>query len=1278
MAAVTANVTDIENQLQRLRLQSKSKLANQQQASATLLAIEETLKEQNAQPTPAAYFGSLVTLLEQQRGSDSHSGLCAAVLYILDIILRGVPEAVLRTKRNDTVKVLQRYLDPQKNDAPFLRAAAGCMASVLPAQEVAIWNQHQMKQAFQALVLLAVDARPKVRKDAQAAVAKALSTVTDAKSDHPAVILYVKLCNQLLKDCARAAEPQTTIHVLTLVRLTLPSWPQEELASLSVHLNVFASRKHPFITKTVIDTLGTLADHPTLQRENEKYQQLTMQCVRYLGNCTDSLGYETWLSVTKRLILEYLSDKDHENRLTFIQECFGALFPNLEMNTKAQTQKFAIEALLFLVQDCIPTVLPSDPVDQPADTALGSIVETLQGGLGYGYHDSLPQVFVLSAALYRVLGKRATPSMDKLLRAIAALRMQSDFDFRDEADVVIKAAVVSLGPQQLLRLLPLNLDPETANQGDRVGRAWLLPLLKDSIQNAPLACFVDNLLPMADHLEAIALRYQNNGRDVEAKIYRTLWYQTWALLPSFCNVPDDVPLSFTAALAERLSDVLYTTLELRPVLCTSFQHLIRGLLRLSKVKQESTEDDAAAIVTNKVLSPEAAQQSLTHLAKYATDYLGVMFNVFSSATSDSHGYLLETIKVFLEITPADYVDATFAKVDSMLSQELTKVGLTPDGSKSKSTPSELSPLAQTMLNLSVAMIPFVSKSSLDKLLPISITLLTLDGHPLIQKKGYKILQQILVHPTEGKGILQSSAGHLLPLLLDEAPQVSSAAKKDRLRTLLAIVKSLSDDQLHWIPAILSESIMGTKEISERSRHLAYQLSIEMAQRMKRGGTISQTGLASLNDDGEMDTVGENAMAAQASLDEYFKMVTAGLTSSSNTMISATLSTLASLLFEFNTELTTSVIASLLETAQLFTSTQVPEIAKAGFGLTKAAVLTLPAEQLVGHLPAIMQTITFWSSRHQIYLKARAKHLVERLIRKFGVDQVEAACPQDHLKLIANIMKRKKQAKLRTRGYIPAEKTIMSTSAVKATANAYANAYEQAVYGSDSEYDTDASESSPSSGKPSAPARSAKSADKANNRMWIREDGEGPVDLLDDSVHTKVTGTDPTQRRQPMNPSARAKFQMNEDGRFVVQDAESDSSDDETNGANQGGVNQEAENYYLEATTSKDGFTRTKNNRIKFNKRKANDKSEQDGVGNAMDDDEPNPKATDQGSKNKKRQKKGADSKSGPTVGKDYRSQKGNGDVKKAGKLDPFAYVPLDPRRKGKPSIMGKRGKAGRS
>lgn len=38
------------------------------------------------------------------------------------------------------------------------------------------------------------------------------------------------------------------------------------------------------------------------------------------------------------------------------------------------------------------------------------------------------------------------------------------------------------------------------------------------------------------------------------------------------------------------------------------------------------------------------------------------------------------------------------------------------------------------------------------------------------------------------------------------------------------------------------------------------------------------------------------------------------------------------------------------------------------------------------------------------------------------------------------------------------------------------------------------------------------------------------------------------------------------------------------------------------------------------------------------------------------------------VGKEYRSKKASGDVKKKGKLDPYAYIPLDPK------LMAKRNK----
>jgi len=73
------------------------------------------------------------------------------------------------------------------------------------------------------------------------------------------------------------------------------------------------------------------------------------------------------------------------------------------------------------------------------------------------------------------------------------------------------------------------------------GRAWLLPLLRDHIQNTSLAYFIQNLLPMSEKLVQKSIEFQSKNRMIEAKVYETLTQQVWSLLPGFCNLPYDLP-----------------------------------------------------------------------------------------------------------------------------------------------------------------------------------------------------------------------------------------------------------------------------------------------------------------------------------------------------------------------------------------------------------------------------------------------------------------------------------------------------------------------------------------------------------------------------------------------------------------------------------------------------------------------------------------------------------------------------------------------------------------
>jgi ribosomal RNA-processing protein 12 len=121
------------------------------------------------------------------------------------------------------------------------------------------------------------------------------------------------------------------------------------------------------------------------------------------------------------------------------------------------------------------------------------------------------------------------------------------------------------------------------------------------------------------------------------------------------------------------------------------------------------------------------------------------------------------------------------------------------------------------------------------------------------------------------------------------------------------------------------------------------------------------------------------------------------------------------------------------------------------------------------------------------------------------------------------------------------------------------------------------------------------------------------------------------------------FKKTEDGRLVVSEpADQDASSSEDEEMEASAVDKT--DYYLESKQSREGYTRV-NNRIKFNKQGL----DAEAFVNESDDEE-----TAKKSRNKKKPRPL------PMIGQAYRSKKAGGDVKRPGKPDPYAYIPLNP------------------
>ncbi|KAA1104761.1 hypothetical protein PGT21_031365 [Puccinia graminis f. sp. tritici] len=127
---------------------------------------------------------------------------------------------------------------------------------------------------------------------------------------------------------------------------------------------------------------------------------------------------------------------------------------------------------------------------------------------------------------------------------------------------------------------------------------------------------------------------------------------------------------------------------------------------------------------------------------------------------------------------------------------------------------------------------------------------------------------------------------------------------------------------------------------------------------------------------------------EASIEEYFKMISAGLAGTSPHMVSATIAALSRVLFEFHDELNRTTIDELISTTKIFLNSPNREIAKTAVGFMKVAVVSLKREVVSEQLEKIVPGLLNWAAEHKNYFKTNIQNLLERFLRLFGFDTLK--------------------------------------------------------------------------------------------------------------------------------------------------------------------------------------------------------------------------------------------------------------------------------------------------
>ncbi|XP_017897019.1 PREDICTED: RRP12-like protein isoform X2 [Capra hircus] len=1139
----------------------ESNSAAHKEICAVLAAVTEVIRSQGGKESETEYFAALMTTMEAVESAES----LAAVAYLLNLVLKRVPSPVLIKKFSDTSKAFMDIMSAQaiSGSTSALRWVLSCLATLLRKQSLEAWSFPVTMQVCHGLLSFTVHTKPKIRKAAQHGVCSILKGSEfmfgeKAPAHHPAAISAAKFCIQEIEKSGGSKEATTMLHMLTLLKDLLPCFPEGLVKSCSETLLRVMTLNHVLVTACAMQAFHSLfhAKPSVRTLPAELNAQIITALYDYVPSENDLQPLLAWLKVMEKAHIN-LVRLHRDLGLGHLPRFFGTattclLSPHLPVVTAAT------QCLQEILKGCVaPHMADIGSVTSSASGPsqyIAKMFRAVEEGLTYRFHAAWSSVLQLLCVFFEACGRQAHPVMKKCLQSLCDLRLSPHFPHTAALDRAVGAAVASMGPEVVLEAVPLEIDgsEETLD----FPRSWLLPVIRDHVQETRLGFFTAYFLPLATTLKRKAMDLAQAGSTVESKIYDTLQWQIWTLLPGFCTRPTDVAAAFKG-LARTLGTAISERPDLRVTVCQALRTLI--------TKGCEAEADRAEV------------------SRFAKNFLPILFNLYGqpAAAGDTPAprrAVLETIKTYLTITEPQLVNGFLEKASEKVldpsSSDFTRL---------------------SVLDLVVALAPHADEAAISKLYSTIRPYLESKAHG-IQKKAYRVLEEVCASPQgPGARFVQSHLDDLKKTLLDSLRSTSSPAKRPRLKCLIHIVKKLSAEHEEFISALVPEVILCTKEVSVGARKNAFALLVEMGHAFLRFGPNQEE-----------------------ALQRYLVLIYPGLVGAV-TMVSCSILALTHLLFEFKGLMGTSTVEQLLENVCLLLASRTRDVVKSALGFIKVAVVVMDVVHLAKHVQLVMGAIGKLSDDMRRHFRMKLRNLFTKFIRKFGFELVKKLLPEEYHKVLVNIRKAESRAKKQRALHQAAmeEEEEKEEEPVQGKGDSI----EEILADSEDEEDKEEERSR---------GKEQRRLARQRSRAWLKEGGgDEPLNFLDPKVSQRVLATQPGPGRGKKKDHG---FKVSADGRLIIREEEdANTKTEEEEGAK--GEDEEMADLMEDVGV----------------------KSHQKLKQKEADDEElempPQYQAGGSGIHRPVAKK--------TIPGAEYKAKKAKGDVKKKGRLDPYAYIPLN-------------------
>ncbi|AET41149.1 mRNA-binding protein RRP12 Ecym_7314 [Eremothecium cymbalariae DBVPG len=1183
---------ELEERLSRIRSQCNSKLDNQKHIAIILSAVEENMDEQQAtNKNFVSYLISFMSLLDQSIDATTNQiqdvQLASSSTYLLDLLFQFTQKKILRSKFSELLMKIAPCITDERATPPLIRSAIGCLESLLIAQDAQAWNNTQQLavnpvRGLSGLLELSLDARSKIRKRAQDGISKILSNPPPSPStEHIAAPIIanfaVKALASILDEASNISNKKLramggsedlnsrVIRVLKLINTITSTnqWPSQLTEQLCDLLLEVSRSSNQYLVSNAFNCFESLfksmaESSVSSGLAEDKFLKVIDIIFSMKPSNTDSHLAVPWIAVIAKGVTTYAFHQPMKC-LIKLPEIFNIMTFYLSSETPEVYFNTA-QCLITLLTDAVKDELLLYPpavtteVYESVDEVISKLAEIFTGYLSINFtHCSKDVLNVLSVA-FKKFKHRCNPDFIKPLEIVGNWRTneENSLDFKNEAEQVIGSAIQGMGPEVVLGAIPLNLE----NQSDsRPGRAWLLPIIRDNTRKSKLSVFTKQLMPLIQFFES---KYDNlDSASVQLRLLQTIVHQLWSTLPHFCDLPSDLREVFTDQFAADLSSAMYSKVELRTIICNSLKQLVESNMLYAR---DGTTPD---VLLEQQFPISEAEKNLEYLSTKASNILAVLFNIYTQTTPNSRSYTLETIEAYLRIASPRDLSKTFDNVCALLKDAMEKESVAQKNMNQNK-------MSATLLDLIVVMTKFIPESSYGALFSIFNTIVN-SPDSLTQKRAYRIITN-LSQLERGSEAVLGYLSDIEKVMIESAQTVQTASKASRLAAIKILITLLPPDHLSFIVQLVAEVILCCKDVNEKSREAAFGTLITMCTKMQ-----DSTGIVKLSQIPGYDT---SSPDQPSSVTEFFKIMSAGLIGNSQHMVSATITAYSCLVFEFKNHLEPQVLTDIYDTIELYLTSNSREIVKSTIGFCKVCCLSLPDEFMRPKIPALIPKLLRWSHEHTGHFKSRVKHIIERLIRRFGYDFIEANFPEEDKRLLANIRKIRNRNKRKAEEE-EGEEGVSNMSMPSTKSSRFMSAVDEALYDSSDEDDENEKEEDMENGK------------KGTKRYIVESNGD-PLDLLDSQTLAHISSQKP---KKISNHGQNKKFSNNgilsfdNEGKLVVKGKEEIEDEDPLKSINSG------IDAYLEALKS--GPIKGQKGRLKY-------KRDNKGTDGISDDDEPIP------------------------------------------------------------------------